>query len=145
MLPDKSVTGTKETTTTTTKEKEQEVDKKKLDIETAGKKANYDIPAINAYIPQSYGRNPIGLQLAQPQTIRPAKLNIQSELNEYNRGMRGALRGTQGNTSVNVAQQMQGLNNLYGAQNKLLVKSITLMSNREWVQINLMHKANYEH
>jgi hypothetical protein len=33
--------------------------------------------------------------------------------------MRGALRGTQGNTSVNVAQQMQGLNNLYGAQNKL--------------------------
>jgi hypothetical protein len=33
--------------------------------------------------------------------------------------MRGAFRGTQGNTSVNVAQQMQGLNNLYGAQNKL--------------------------
>lgn len=118
-LSDAPVTGTTETTTTTTKDKDQEVDKKKLDIETADKKANYDIPAINAYIPQSYGRNPIGLQLAQAQTIRPAKLNIQSELNEYNRGMRGALRGTQGNTSVNVAQQMQGLNNLYGAQNKL--------------------------
>ena len=40
-------------------------------------------------------------------------------MNEYNRGMRGAFRGTQGNTSVDVAQQMQGLNNLYGAQNKL--------------------------
>ena len=40
-------------------------------------------------------------------------------MNEYNRGIRGAFRGTQGNTSVDVAQQMQGLNNLYGAQNKL--------------------------
>lgn len=119
MLEDKPAPGTTKTTETPPATQNQEVDKKKLDIETAGKKANYDIPAINAYIPQSYGRNPIGLQLAQAQTIRPAKLNIQSELNEYNRGMRGALRGTQGNTSVNVAQQMQGLNNLYGAQNKL--------------------------
>jgi hypothetical protein len=122
MLPDAPAPGKPPVTppATPAEDKGQEVDKKKLDIETASKKAtNYDIPAINAYIPQSYGRNPIGLQLAQAQTIRPAKLNIQPELNEYNRGMRGALRGTQGNTSVNVAQQMQGLNNLYDAQNKL--------------------------
>jgi hypothetical protein len=120
MLEDKPVPGkTTEIPKTPPEDKGQEVDKKKLDIETADKKADYDIPAINAYIPQSYGRNPIGLQLAQAQTIRPAKLNIQAELNENNRGMRGAFRGTQGNTSVNVAQQMQGLNNLYGAQNKL--------------------------
>lgn len=97
----------------------QEVDKKPFEYTPAEKKDTYDIPPVNFYIPQSYGRNPIGLQLAQAQTIRPAKLNIQPELNEYNRSMRGALRGTQGNTSVNVAQQMQGLNNLYDAQNKL--------------------------
>jgi hypothetical protein len=88
-------------------------------IEKGKERPTYDIPPANFYIPQSYGRNPIGLALAQPQTIRPAKLNIQPELNEYNRGIRGAFRGTQGNTSVDVAQQMQGLNNLYGAQNKL--------------------------
>lgn len=97
----------------------QEVDKKPFEYTPAEEKETYDIPPVNFYIPQSYGRNPIGLQLAQAQTIRPAKLNIQPELNEYNRSMRGALRGTQGNTSVNVAQQMQGLNNLYDAQNKL--------------------------
>ena len=91
----------------------------KLTIDKEEEEPDYDFPAINAFIPQPYGRNPIGLAQAQPQTIRPAKLNIQPELNEYNRGMRGAFRGTQGNTSVNVAQQMQGLNNLYGAQNKL--------------------------
>lgn len=97
----------------------QEVDKKPFEYTPAEEKDTYDIPPVNFYIPQPYGRNPIGLQLAQAQTIRPAKLNIQPELNEYTRGMRGALRGTQGNTSVNVAQQMQGLNNLYGAQNRL--------------------------
>lgn len=97
----------------------QEVDKKPFEYTPAKEKDTYDIPPVNFYIPQPYGRNPIGLQLAQAQTIRPAKLNIQPELNEYTRGMRGALRGTQGNTSVNVAQQMQGLNNLYDAQNKL--------------------------
>jgi hypothetical protein len=91
----------------------------KLTIDKEEEEPYYDFPAINAFIPQPYGRNPIGLAQAQPQTIRPAKLNIQPELNEYNRGIRGAFRGTQGNTSVNVAQQMQGLNNLYGAQNKL--------------------------
>jgi hypothetical protein len=90
-----------------------------LSIDKEEEEPYYDFPAINAFIPQPYGRNPIGLAQAQPQTIRPAKLNIQPELNEYNRSMRGAFRGTQGNTSVNVAQQMQGLNNLYGAQNKL--------------------------
>lgn len=97
----------------------QEVDKKPFEYTPAEEKDTYDIPPVNFYIPQPYGRNPIGLQLAQAQTIRPAKLNIQPELNEYTRGMRGALRGTQGNTSVNVAQQMQGLNNLYNAQNRL--------------------------
>jgi hypothetical protein len=97
----------------------QEVDKKPFEYTPAEEKDTYDIPPVNFYIPQPYGRNPIGLAQAQPQTIRPAKLNIQPELNEYTRGMRGALRGTQGNTSVNVAQQMQGLNNLYDAQNKL--------------------------
>ena len=97
----------------------QEVDKKPFEYTPAEEKDTYDIPPVNFYIPQPYGRNPIGLQLAQAQTIRPAKLNIQPELNEYTRGMRGAFRGTQGNTSVNVAQQMQGLNNLYNAQNRL--------------------------
>jgi hypothetical protein len=96
-----------------------EVELKNANIEKEKERPTYDIPPANFYIPQSYGRNPIGLALAQPQTIRPAKLNIQPELNEYNRGIRGAFRGTQGNTSVDVAQQMQGLNNLYGAQNKL--------------------------
>ena len=91
----------------------------KLSIDKEEEEPYYDYPAINAFIPQPYGRNPIGLAQAKPQTIRPAKLNIQPELNEYNRGIRGAFRGTQGNTSVDVAQQMQGLNNLYGAQNKL--------------------------
>ena len=95
------------------------VENRAFDYTTPGKKNTYNIPPVNFYIPQPYGRNPIGLKLAQAETIRPAKLNIQPELNEYTRGMRGALRGTQGNTSVNVAQQMQGLNNLYGAQNKL--------------------------
>jgi hypothetical protein len=113
------------TTTTTTTKKDDEVitgDETKTpdsNIEKGKEEPDYDFPAINAYLPQPYGRNPIGLALAQPQTIRPAKLNIQPELNEYNRGIRGAFRGTQGNTSVDVAQQMQGLNNLYGAQNKL--------------------------
>jgi hypothetical protein len=96
-----------------------EIELKNFNIEKGKERPTYDIPPANFYIPQSYGRNPIGLALAQPQTIRPAKLNIQPELNEYNRGIRGAFRGTQGNTSVDVAQQMQGLNNLYGAQNKL--------------------------
>jgi hypothetical protein len=99
--------------------KGDEVELKNANIEKEKERPTYDIPPANFYIPQSYGRNPIGLALAQPQTIRPAKLNIQPELNEYNRGIRGAFRGTQGNTSVDVAQQMQGLNNLYGAQNKL--------------------------
>jgi len=101
------------------KEKGDEIDIPNSNIEKGKERPTYDIPPANFYIPQSYGRNPIGLALAQPQTIRPAKLNIQPELNEYNRGIRGAFRGTQGNTSVDVAQQMQGLNNLYGAQNKL--------------------------
>ena len=99
--------------------KGDEIEISNFNIEKGKERPTYDIPPANFYIPQSYGRNPIGLALAQPQTIRPAKLNIQPELNEYNRGIRGAFRGTQGNTSVDVAQQMQGLNNLYGAQNKL--------------------------
>jgi hypothetical protein len=119
----KQLTATTTTTTNTKKDDEvitgDEPVVPKLTIDKEEEEPDYDFPAINAFIPQPYGRNPIGLALAQPQTIRPAKLNIQPELNEYTRGMRGALRGTQGNTSVDVAQQMQGLNNLYGAQNRL--------------------------
>jgi len=120
MLEDKPVPGkTTEIPKTPPEDKGDAVDLKGFNVPATKKAINYDIPGANFYIPQSYGRNPIGLQLAQAQTIRPAKLNIQPELNEYNRGIRGAFRGTQGNTSVDVAQQMQGLNNLYGAQNKL--------------------------